>query len=176
MHIDYHVEVDGHRYSVPHALVGQALEARMTRHGVELLLRGQRVAAHARNDRRGGFTTVEAHMPAAHRAHLEWTPPRLIDWGQRVGLACGELVTRLLQTFKHPEHGYRSCLGLLSLSRRYGNARLEAACERALALGTLRYRHVRDLLANNRDLLTDDIATEWTSPAHANLRGPDYYQ
>lgn len=176
VHIDYHVEVDGHRYSVPHALVGQTLEARLTRHGVELLLRGQRMAAHARNDRRGGFTTVEAHMPAAHRAHLEWTPQRLIDWGQRIGMACGEFVTRLLQTYKHPEHGYRSCLGMLSLSRRYGNARLEAACERALALGTLRYRHVRDLLANNRDLIDHEAACEWTSPEHANLRGPDYYQ
>ena len=176
VHIDYHVELDGHRYSVPHALVGQALEARLTRHGVELLLRGQRVAAHARSDRRGGYTTVEAHMPAAHRAHLEWTPQRLIDWGQRIGLACGELVTRLLQTYKHPEHGYRSCLGLLSLSRRYGNDRLEAACERALALGTFRYRHVRDLLANNRDLVAQQASSEWSSPAHANVRGPDYYQ
>jgi len=82
----------------------------------------------------------------------------------------------LLQTYKHPEHGYRSCLGLLSLSRRYGNARLEAACERALALGTFRYRHVRDLLANNLDLVTQDAAPDWTSPAHANVRGPGYYQ
>ena len=176
VHIDYHVEIEAHRYSVPHALVGQTLEVRITRHALELLLRGQRVAAHARNDRRGGYTTVEAHMPAAHRAHLEWTPQRLIDWGQRIGLSCGELITRLLQTYKHPEHGYRSCLGLLSLSRRYGEARLEAACERALALGTWRYRHVRDLLANGRDLATEDTTSDWTSPEHANLRGPGYYQ
>lgn len=176
VHIDYHVEIDGHRYSAPHALVGQALQARLTKHGVELLLRGQRVAAHVRNDRRGGFTTVEAHMPAAHRAQMQWTPQRLIEWGQQIGMACGELITRLLQTYKHPEHGYRSCLGLLSLSRRYGKERLEAACERALALGTVRYRHVRDLLANNRDLVAQDALAEWTSPAHANVRGPDYYQ
>ncbi|HAU58597.1 MAG TPA: IS21 family transposase [Comamonadaceae bacterium] len=176
VHIDHHIEVDGHRYSVPHALVGQTLEARLTKRGVELLLRGQRVAAHVRSDRRGGYTTVEAHMPAAHRAHLEWTPQRLIEWGQQIGMACGELITRLLQTYKHPEHGYRSCLGLLSLSRRYGRERLEAACERALALGTVRYRHVRDLLANNRDLIAQEKPAEWTSPAHANVRGPDYYQ
>ncbi|WP_415840393.1 IS21 family transposase, partial [Roseateles saccharophilus] len=75
VHIDYHIEVDGHRYSVPHSLVGQVLEARLTQHGVELLLRGQRVAAHARSSRRGGFTTVDAHMPAAHRAHLSIRAP-----------------------------------------------------------------------------------------------------
>lgn len=177
VHIDYHVEVEGHRYSVPHALVGQVLEARITRRGVELLLRGQRVASHARSEHRGGYTTVDEHMPAAHRAHRQWTPQRLIDWGQRIGVATGEVVTRLLQEHKHPEHGYRSCLGLLSLAKRYGQPRLEAACERALALGAFKYRHVRELLANNRDRLPQPgDAPEWTSPAHANVRGPGYYQ
>ena len=85
--IDYHVEVDRHRYSVPHALVGQHLEARVTRTTVELLHRGQRVACHARSSRAGGFTTIDEHMPAAHRAHREWSPQRLIDWGHRIGLA-----------------------------------------------------------------------------------------
>ncbi len=177
VHIDYHVEIDGHRYSVPHALVGQQLEARLTQRAVELLLRGNRVASHARSARRGGFTTIEAHMPAAHRAHLEWTPQRLIEWGRRIGVATGEVVTRLLAHNKHPEHGYRACLGLLGLAKRYGNARLEAACERTLALGAFKYRHVRDVLANNRDRL-DPQGTDsgWTSPLHAHVRGPGYYQ
>src|SRR5690606_7661698 len=39
VHIDYHIEIDGHRYSVPHALVGQTLEARLTARGVELLMK-----------------------------------------------------------------------------------------------------------------------------------------
>ena len=177
LHIDYHVEIDGHRYSAPHALVGQDLEARLTACGVELLLRGSRVASHARSSRRGGFTTVEAHMPAAHRAHRDWTPQRLIAWGQRMGLATGEVVHRILAQNKHPEHGYRSCLGLLGLAKRYGNARLEAACERALVLGAFKYRHVRDILANNRDQLAlDGCEPGWTSPAHPNLRGPGHYQ
>lgn len=64
--IDYHVEIDGHRYSVPHALVGQMLDARITSHVVELLHRGHRVASHGRSERRGGFTTAAEHMPAAH--------------------------------------------------------------------------------------------------------------
>lgn len=176
VHIDYHVEVDAHRYSVPHALVGQTLEARLTRHAVELLHRGQRVACHARSPRRGGFTTIAEHMPAAHRAHMEWTPQRLIHWGQDIGPATGAAVTRLLEERKHPEHGYRACLGLLSLAKRYGKARLEAACTLALSLGAWQYRHVRDILANGRDRNATPETTSWTSPDHAHVRGPSYYQ
>lgn len=175
-HIDYHVEIDAHRYSVPHALVGQTLDARITRHAVELLHRGQRVACHAKSDRRGGFTTVAEHMPAAHRAHLEWTPQRLIDWGNSIGIATGAIVTRLLEEHKHPEHGYRACLGLLSLSKRYGKPRLEAACTVALSIGACRYRHVRDILANNRDRAQAGAQADWISPDHAHVRGPGYYQ
>lgn len=176
VHIDYHVEVERHRYSVPHALVGQELEARITRSTVELLHRGQRVASHARNARQGGFTTVATHMPAAHRAHMEWTPQRLIHWGKDIGPATGLAVTRLLEQYKHPEHGYRACLGLLSLAKRYGKTRLEAGCALALQLGACQYRHVRDILANNRDQQRDIADGNWTSPQHEHVRGPHYYQ
>ena len=175
VHIDYNVEIDAHRYSVPHALVGQTLEARLTRRAVELLLRGNRVASHVRSAKPGDYSTVSAHMPAAHRAHQEWSPQRLIDWGARIGVGCAEVITRLLYQYKHPEHGYRACLGLLSLAKRFGHARLEAACERALALGAFRYRHIRDMLIHGREQDSTQ-APEWTSPAHPNLRGPGYYQ
>ncbi len=176
VHIDYHVEVDAHYYSVPHPLVGQVLEARLTRRLVEVLHRGQRVASHARSSRRGGFTTLDEHMPASHRAHKEWSPQRLIAWGEQVGAATGVFVTRVLTRYRHPEHGYRACLGLLSLARRYGRDRLEAACERALVLGTCRYQHVRDILKNNRDCVTPTAQVDWVSPEHDNLRGPQGYQ
>jgi transposase len=176
VHIDYHVEVDRHRYSVPHALVGQVLEARITRTMVELLHRGQRVASHVRNERQGGFTTTAAHLPAAHRAHMEWTPQRLIHWGQSIGPATAQAVTRLLEENKHPEHGYRACLGLLSLAKRYGKPRLEAGCTLALQIGACQYRHVRDILANNRDRHASVAQGDWTSPDHAHVRGPNYYQ
>ena len=176
VHIDYHVEVERHRYSVPHALVGQVLEARITRTAVELLHRGQRVASHARNERQGGFSTTAAHLPAAHRAHMEWTPQRLINWGRSIGPATAVAVTRLLEENKHPEHGYRACLGLLSLAKRYGKDRLEAGSTLALQLGACQYRHVRDILANNRDRHAGVAQAEWTSPDHAHVRGPNYYQ
>jgi transposase len=176
VHIDYHVEVEGHRYSVSHSLVGLKLEARITDALVEVLHRGERVACHARSKRLGGFTTLDEHMPAAHRAHKQWTPERLIHWGADIGEHTGRFVTQLLQRFRHPEHGYRSCLGLLSLAKRYGPARVEAACRLALELGAGHYRHVRDILANGRDLIERIEPTpEWVSPEHDNLRGAAYF-
>lgn len=176
VHIDYHVEVDGHRYSVSHSLVGQKLEARITDALVEIMHRGQRVACHARSARRGGFTTLDEHMPAAHRAHKAWTPERLIHWGSEIGVATGRVVTELLQRFRHPEHGYRSCLGLLNLTKHYGAQRVEAACALALDLGAGQYRHVRDILKNGRDLIKPaEPQPQWIAPEHDNLRGPSYF-
>ena len=175
VHIDQHVEVQKHRYSVPHVLVGQTLEARITAHAVELLHRGQRVAVHVRAAA-GGFTTVPEHLPAAHRAHMEWTPQRLIRWGEQIGGATGAVVRRLLEQHKHPEHGYRACLGLLNLAKRYGKERLEAACAIALELGAYQYRYVKNVLETDQDRLTAAVPAEWVSPEHAHLRGPSYYQ
>ena len=170
------MEIERHRYSVPQTLVGQVLEARITTAVVELLHRGQRVASHARNTRVGGFTTTSAHRPAAHRAHMEWTPQRLIHWGESIGPATADAVTRLMAENGHPEHGYRACLGLLSLAKRYGKGRLEAACMLALQIGACQYRHVNDILKNNRDQSVPVVIDEWVSPEHAHLRGPGYYE
>ena len=90
--------------------------------------------------------------------------------------ACAATVRKMLERGRHPEHAYRACLGLLSLSKRYGDARLEAACTLALTLGTAKYTHIRDILVNRRDLLQASTTPEWTSPAHAHVRGANYYQ
>lgn len=176
VYIDYHLEVERHRYSVPQALVGQELEARITTAVVELLYRGQRVASHARKSRVRGFNTTPAHIPTAHRAQMEWTPQRLIHWGTSIGPATAEAVTRLMAENRHPEHGYRAYLGLLSLAKRYGKERLESACTLALRIGACQYRHVNDILKNNRDHSNQVAAEEWGSPDHVHLRGPGYYQ
>ena len=105
---------------------------------------------------------------------MEWTPQRLIHWGQSIGPACAETITRLMAENKHPEHGYRSCLGLLSLAKRYGKQRLEAACTRALQIGACQYRHVHDILKSKHDQIAPVTNGEWISPDHAHVRGPGY--
>lgn len=174
--IDYHVEIERHYYSVPHALVRQELEARITGHTVEILHRGRRVASHALSTKRGGYTTCPEHMPASHRAHAEWTPGRLLNWAAHIGPAVAALVKHLLHSKPHPEQGYRACLGLLAAARKYGDARLQAACERALAIGSPTRRSVLSILAAGLDQtpLTAEQA-EWQLPLHENVRGPTYY-
>ena len=175
-HIDSHIEFDEHYYSVPHPLIGQSMEVRATQRCVEVLHRGQRVASHARSAHKGKFTTLAEHLPEAYRAHMQWSPERLIHWGLDIGEATASLVKRMLAARQHPEHGYRACLALLSLAKRFGKPRLEAACLIALELGTTKASHVRDILANGRDLVKPSTTPEWVSPAHANVRGAAYYQ
>jgi transposase len=177
VNIDYHVEVDGHYYSVPHALVRQEVELRITRSTIEVLAKGRRVASHPKNPRKGGYSTIADHMPAAHRAHADWSPGRLMNWAASVGPATGELVKRLLLEKQHPEQGYRSCLGLMRLARTAGRDRMEAACTRALAIGAHRYRSVASILEKglDRQPITGPAQAELALPDHANVRGPDYY-
>src|SRR3990170_1991203 len=146
VNIDYHVELHRHYYSVPFPLAHEVVDARLTATTVECFHKGQRVAAHVRDDTPGRHTTNPAHMPKAHQRHLEWTPSRLTEWAARIGPQTAALVTAILADRPHPEQGYRSCLGLLRLRRRYGEARLEASCARALAVGARSYRHVDSIL------------------------------
>ena len=179
VHINSHVEFEGHYYSIPHALVGLALELRVSTHAVEALHRGQRVSSYMRSAHKGGYTTVIGHLPERHQHHAQWTPERLVAWGARIGVACVTTVTtvtRILERQRHPEHAYRACLGLLNLSKRYGDVRLEAACTMALGLGTSKYTHIRDILFNRRDLLQASTSADWITPLHAHVRGPGYYQ
>ena len=176
VNIDYHVEIDERFYSVPHSLGRVQVEARITSTTVEILFKGKRVASHMKSLKRGTYATVTEHMPAAHQAHAQWSPSKLIAWGARVGPASGRLIERLLNERPHPEMGYRAVLGLMRLCREYGEPRLEAACERALAIGSARYKSVASILKAKLDSApAPEAAPEWTSPTHAHVRGSDYY-
>jgi transposase len=174
--IDYHVDVDQYYYSVPHRWVGHVLDVRATASVVEVFHKGQRIAAHPRSNNKR-FSTLPEHMPSSHRQHRQWSPGRFLNWAKQIGPATLAVVKRQLEDLPHPEHGYRRCLGLLNHARRYGKARLEAACERALAIHSPNYRSVSSILKQglDRQPLSEDEPTQGELPLHANVRGPDYY-
>ena len=176
VNIDYHVEVDKHRYSVPYQLVHKRVEARVTQSTVELFFKGKRVAVHQRSPHPGRFTTLNEHMPTAHQEHAHWTPERLVRWARKSGGHTEALIEKILSSRPHPQQGFRTCLGILRLAKRYGDARLEAACRRALALNCIGYKSIESILKNGLDKNPlPEQAPPLPVTAHGNVRGPEYY-
>lgn len=176
VHIDYHVEFDAHFYSVPYQLVGKQLELRATASTVELFLGGRRLTSHLRSSQKGQHTTHTEHMPKAHQAYAEWTPARLLEWAKKTGPATAALLEEILRRRVHAQHGFRACLGVLHLSRKYEPARVEAACARALRLRACTYKSVAAILKNNLDREQAlQEPPQQALPLHGNLRGPGYY-
>jgi transposase len=174
--IDYHVEIDRHYYSVPYQLAGQQLEARYTATTVELFQDGKRVTSHARNSVAYRHTTIHEHMPKSHQAHREWTPSRLIHWGESIGTATAEVIRTILASRPHPEMGYRACLGILRLAKTYSNERLEAASQRAIQLHACSYSSLHSILKRSLDRQTTlDLEPSKPGPRHENVRGSHYY-
>lgn len=174
--IDYHLEFEGHFYSAPYRLARQEVEVRATNQVVEIYHKGARVASHVREYGKRRFVTNPEHMPASHRAHLEWTPSRLVRWGAEAGPAVAELAEAMMRTRPQPEHGYRACLGLMQLEKQYGKERLNAACQRALLVGSPSYQSVKSILKVGLDRVPPAVGVVLAAGQHENLRGPAYYQ
>ena len=176
-HIDYHVTIDAHHYSVPYQLVKEVLDARITGATIEILHQGKRVASHARSHREGAHTTVREHMPPSHQAHAGMTSEQLLAWAGRVGPSASTFVEAVIAARAHPQQAYRSCMGVLRLGKSYGNARLEAACERAVTLGAYSFKSIEAILKNGLDRQTLDApsASGTLKRHHENVRGGAYY-
>jgi len=151
---------------------------------VEFLFKNRRVASHLRSYRKGGYTTLPEHRPKAHQEYLEWTPSRIINWAGNNGTHTRELVSQILERKPHPEQGFRSCLGIIRLAKRYSPERLEAACARALNIKAYSYKSVSSILPRSggfpktgldrQPLPRDDTSSEKTV-IHQNIRGRNYY-
>ena len=175
VNIDYHVEVDGHYYSVPHALARRQLDVRLTATTVECLYRARRVASHARSSLKGRHTTADEHMPEKHRQMGQWTAKRFIRWAEKIGPNTAELIHTVLRSRRHPQQAFRSCLGILRLANSYGEERLEAAAGRAMAIGAHSFRSVNSILAHRLDENPPESIELGAPIEHDNIRGPGYY-
>jgi transposase len=174
--LDYHIEVRRHFYSVPSRLIRQVVEVRITEQTIEVFHRGVRVASHARSPVQHRHTTIPEHMPSAHRRYAFWTPARLLAAAGKIGPSTVALCEAIMRAKPHPEQGFRSCLGILSLARGYDPARLEAACRRGISIGATSYRSIASILNNGLDnAFLAESAPEADATHHGNIRGRDYY-
>ena len=174
--IDYHVEVYDHYYSLPYQLRKEYLDVRLTGSIVEVFFHSKRIASHIRSYAKGKYTTLTEHMPKSHQDYADWTPDRLIRWASETGKATAELVTAILAKKLHPQQGFRSCMGIITLAKKFGKERVEAACKRALAIGGTSYKSVKSILETGLDKKPlPEPKTAAPAIMHSNIRGSEYY-
>jgi len=175
VNIDYHIEFDRHRYSVPYSLAHQEVEVRATAGTIEVLYRGVRVTSHVRSCEAGRATSLTEHMPKAHQKYLGRTPSSLIEEAMQIGPSTCQLIEATLAARRHPEMGYRSCLGILRLAKSYPVGRMEAAAVRALRARAFSLRSMESILRNKLDRLAPGTAPVHPAVEHENIRGAGYF-
>jgi transposase len=177
INIDYHFMFDDRFYSVPYQYIGKKVEIRATYNSIECFYDTQRIATHARVDKKYNFATIASHMPESHQEHAKFSPKRLHDWAATIGANTASFVEHMLNARAFKQQAYRACLGLLRLGKHYGDMRLDKACHKALVAGATRYQQVEAILKNNLEEVPVKNNIENTpSIVHENIRGSDYYQ
>jgi transposase len=170
------VDYDGRLYSVPHALVGEGVEVRATESTIEILHKGARVVSYRRNwGPKGSATTLEEHRPKSHREYGAWPPSRIQSWAASLGPAVGELVIAIMESKPHPEMGYRSCMALIRDTKQYSAERVDAACRRALEIGSPTRKTVQMILKRGLERMPLAQPLPCTLVDHDNVRGGAYY-
>lgn len=172
--IDYHVEIHKHYYSVPHALLHEQVDVRITNRIIEIFHHSKRVAVHQRRFTGERPGTVPDHMPSHHRFLAEWTPDRFASWGRSFGPNTEALILALLARRRHPEQAFRTCLGILKLFRGLDVAHVEAAAARAVEIGALNYASISSILKHNLGR-AEPAAESASIDHHPNIRGPGYF-
>jgi transposase len=177
VNIDYHVEFDGHYYSVPFKHAREKVDIRFTANDIEVYLKGARIAVHKRNGNRGRHTTVLDHMPISHREYAEWTPERLLSWAEKVGPETKAFIESLMKSRDHPAQGFRPALGILRLADSYGKDELEKACQKGNKVGSYRYSFIKSYLKNtHQNTSSNRVKIQGNAQWHENVRGPDAFR
>lgn len=174
---DYHIEVDGHYYSVPYRFVGERVDVRITDSTVEVLHNNIRIASHMRSWASGQKTSPVEHMPPAHAAYHGISSEKFLEWAADVGPATVKVTAALLASKPYPQLSFDQCFGLLrSQLKKHGSSSLEAACKYALSIGCPSYKVVKSLLEHGVENLPEQLSLELANIDHSNIRGPEHFK
>ena len=169
---------DKHYYSVPHQYVGRKIKIIYSHSIVQVYNRYELIAEHQRQYSPYQYTTVQAHLPAAHRFVKQWSADKFLEQAAKVGPSCQAYIRQVLDQRQHPEQSYKSCMGIMSLEKKFGKERLDKACKRAMDFEVYTYQTIKNILQKGWDRLPDPEEDTETPvvPVHPNIRGGEYYK
>ena len=171
-----YLKEDKHYYSAPFRLTGKHVMAIYSQRTVDLYYNNQHVATHQRDQRPYKYTTKEGHRPPNHQYISGWSPQRFIRWGSQISEEAGLLITKILDSREHPEQAYKTCMGLLNLSKKHDHGDYTKACRKALKLGCTTYKFVKNTLETKAFNMTDEQQLElFQLPEHENIRGKEMF-
>ena len=174
---NYHayLPADKHYYSVPYAYRDKCVKIKYTAGNVEIFYNNTRIASHVRDISPGQYSTKKEHMPSHHRFYAEWSPGRFLNWAGQQGEYVEQIIGEILKQRQHPEQAFRSCLGVLSLHKKYGLERINLACKRAAHYGQYSYKSIVNILDRGLDKINEKPPEQNSLPLHENIRGNEYF-
>ena len=183
VNLDFHVVYKKNRYSCPYQYAKKKVDLKITDKAVEIYSKGERITTHNRfpDYMSNKYSTHPEDMPPAFRNIVEWDDDRIKNWASSVGKSTRIVIDRIFASVSIKEQGYNPCLAVLRLSRMYTDARLETACELAIARGIKvpRYHHLKSILSSNQDINFKERQNEPSVSEDSSvgyLRGSDYYR
>jgi len=167
---------DIHFYSVPYIHIGKRVKMSYNADSVDIYWERELIASHKRDRKPHDYTTNPDHQPAQHRFVSEWTPERFLAQAHAIGEDVEHYISKVLESGRHPEQAYKSCVGIMALARKVGGERISSACRFASALGVYGYQNLADILNRCLDQLDASGDDEDDIPEHKNIRGKDYFK
>jgi len=177
--MNYHVILgeDKHQYSVPFTYVGKQTQIVYTGSEVHIYCGSERIAVHVRDRRNNAYSTLPIHMPEKHIRFLEqkgWDATYFRRQAKSTGDNTLWAINEILKSKSLIEQTYNSCLGILSLSKKYGQERVEKACAKTRTTHRVNYGIIKNILKNNMDKIKTET-TLFNLPEHDNIRGANEY-
>ena len=176
-HVNF--SVDKHLYSVPYTYIGKKVRMVYTSSTITIYYNYEPIAQHERDYRKLRYTSVKEHLASNYRFMSEWNPQFFIEKGKIFGEEVALYLVKMMDSKKHPEQGYKACLGLLNLASRVGAERIRKACVRAAQYENYSYWVIEDILTKRLDEIdpqTETLNEKQQTPGHNNIRGNQYYQ
>jgi len=177
---NYHVSVEKHYYSVPYKCVRYRVEIRFNENVVEIFHQGTQIAIHPKSSIIGGYSTNPNHLSPSHQHHVDCSPEKLLDRASKIGPNTLDWVEKMLMNDSlHIREREKRSLGVIRLSKTFGDIRLEQACKRAVHYNIFSFKSIESMLQSNHDQkpIPDKEVEQLNLPQqHDNIRGSTYFE